>query len=1250
MMFKFFYLFLFFIFLFGCFNDNSEEKVISGKGVVLEIVDKNVKVLSEEKMLSANFEITGDVSIEDIEILGNCISVIQKNDNINVYVALIGGEEDNICFRVKNMEKGKISIVQTITKSDEKTLNDFSEKVKKANPKLLGDYNGDGEVNLQDLNVFKQNFGKSSPMYDIAPAAKGTAEWGNIYCIFSGDGIIGLEDLTVFAYNFGKKAPTQTIIEIESISIKISNNNIKEGDSVNITAEIIPSNATNKNIEWSVENSEILEIITITGSETAVINAKKAGKTLINAVSNNGKKDSLEVTINEKTNITGIKIHGKYTHIWAWDKNGVSGNLFATWPGEKMVIEDNVWYQYHFEDAKTLKVILSNSSSGQTGELKITEEGEYWYDGSKLVTYNPDIDTEAPIVELGIKAAKIVDNVNYYEENTVKMTLNIKDNKDSTAKAYYTTNGNNANEGSTEYTANSVIDITDNMILSVYAVDKDKNSAVYNFKFKTGADCTAPVITATPTAGRYETAQNVEFSISDKDTLAKAYYTLDGTEPTENSTQYIKGSKINVSLNTTIKVLGIDNAGNKKTYTFRYYIGEIIAPTREDFREETVYFLMTARFYDGDLSNTRQSPSYESSGNSKYNDPSWRGDFKGLIEKLDYIKALGFTAVWITPPVLNRNYYDYHGYHAWDMTRIDGRLESVGATYQDLINEIHARDMKIMQDIVLNHSGRYGLKGKSEVKYWGDRDDPQWGKDSEINYYDEYNPDFEYDGVSIEPKSGKSWYNGDLWQKEKPEFPWEPADEYYWWNGSTYSHQNDLDNLWGKASPYNSPEGYKVYHFQWPGMYESQFSLLDPEWFHRFWLKNWEDYTCQFGTIHEDCLDLDTESKVVQDYLIDAYGEYIKMGVDAFRIDTVKHISRNTFNRRFNPAFHEIAKQSGKKGFYMAGEVCVRDHGVWNKGNPALSQPFYTWKERTTYSEDDLIAAKEAYDYETGRGADSQPTSDNHLLIGNEYREPDYSQHSGMDVIDFRMHWNFRTADTAFGVKDGDKYTNDATWNLTYVESHDYSPIEVGNSLYARMSDADAMAENWTLMFTWRGIPTIFYGNEILFKGGEIIDEGPNRALEESGRAYFGPHLKGSVQVEDFGVYKNATGEMANTLSHPLAQHLIRLNRIRHQIPALQKGQYSTEDIKGKMAFKRRYTNKEKGIDSFVLVTISGDAVYNNIPNGRYVDVITGDEKEVTNQTLSVVCTGRGNARIYVLDLPNNPAPNKIGEDGQYLK
>ena len=126
-----------------------------------------------------------------------------------------------------------------------------------------------------------------------------------------------------------------------------------------------------------------------------------------------------------------------------------------------------------------------------------------------------------------------------------------------------------------------------------------------------------------------------------------------------------------------------------------------------DFREETIYFVLTARFNDGDPGNN-----YYCRDRYEDGDPHWRGDFKGLIERLDYIKDLGFTAIWITPPVENRSGLDYHGYHAYDWYRIDPRLESVGYTYQDLINEAHARGMKIIQDVVVNHSSQYGIRNQ----------------------------------------------------------------------------------------------------------------------------------------------------------------------------------------------------------------------------------------------------------------------------------------------------------------------------------------------------------------------------------------------------------------------------------------------------------------------------------------------------------------------------------------------------------
>lgn len=122
---------------------------------------------------------------------------------------------------------------------------------------------------------------------------------------------------------------------------------------------------------------------------------------------------------------------------------------------------------------------------------------------------------------------------------------------------------------------------------------------------------------------------------------------------------------------------------------------------------------------------------------------------------------------------------------------------------------------------------------------------------------------------------------------------------------------------------------------------------------------------------------------------------------------------------------------------------------------------------------------------------------------------------------------------------------------------------------------------------------------------------------------------------------------MEQTLAHPLAQHVRRLNLIRAAVPALRKGQYSTEGCKGSYAFKRRYTDDQT--DSYVLVTISGDATFTGILNGTYTDCVTGDVRTVTDGTLKVSCTGKGNMRVYVLSTDKTAAPGRIGEDGLYL-
>ena len=70
-------------------------------------------------------------------------------------------------------------------------------------------------------------------------------------------------------------------------------------------------------------------------------------------------------------------------------------------------------------------------------------------------------------------------------------------------------------------------------------------------------------------------------------------------------------------------------------------------------------------------------------------------------------------------------------------------------------------------------------------------------------------------------------------------------------------------------------------------------------------------------------------------------------------------------------------------------------------------------------------------------------------------------------------------------------------------------------------------------------------------------------------------------------------------------------------------GQYSTEGVTGAMAYKRRYTERQR-LDSFALVTVSGGATFTGIPNGTYTDAVTGDVQTVTGGTLTVTVDRQG--------------------------
>ena len=615
---------------------------------------------------------------------------------------------------------------------------------------------------------------------------------------------------------------------------------------------------------------------------------------------------------------------------------------------------------------------------------------------------------------------------------------------------------------------------------------------------------------------------------------------------------------------------------------------------RTDLREDTIYFIITTRFYDGDTGNNVHCWD-DAQANNPDSDPAWRGDFKGLIDKMDYIKALGFSAIWITPVVSNASGYDYHGYHSFDLTTVDPRYESSDTTYEDVIAAAHDKGMKIVQDVVWNHTGNFGdpflapmfTKEYDTIQDLGSTDCMQVipGSDLAKNYsnYESLTPDAQF--------------------------------------------QARLDCMKAHVTS----------------------SLNSKEYYHREKNMGYESSIEQQGSMAGDCVDINTENPVVAEYITSTYLDYANLGVDAFRLDTEKHINRWTLNSAYFPAFDELKANN----FHIFGEVCSRVRETWNHNIPSSSPAFFTWAETESAWQGNWDTSSPTANiqtsinhYDAHRDPSGAPTSDNAFLNGNEYHTPDYSQSNGTSVIDFTMHWNFENAYNAYrAALAEDQYMNDSTWNVMYVDSHDYGPDGMEKTRYSQ--GTQAWAENFNLIFTFRGIPCVYYDSEVEFAKNQPIDVGPNAPLSTTGRAYYGDHLEGNVTASDFGEY-SASGTVNSTLNSTLSQHLIKLNQIRRAVPALQKGQYTSV---GDMCYKRAYTDPDTGEKSFACVAVTNGATFSGIPNGTYIDAVTGDTKTVTNGTLSISAPGKGNCRVYVLSSNGYTGiSGKIGGTTTYLK
>jgi len=152
--------------------------------------------------------------------------------------------------------------------------------------------------------------------------------------------------------------------------------------------------------------------------------------------------------------------------------------------------------------------------------------------------------------------------------------------------------------------------------------------------------------------------------------------------------------------------------------------------TSRDF----IYLIMPDRFSNGDPSNDKVPGMRDQSLNRDTIFNRHGGDLKGVRDHLDYLQGLGVTTIWLNP-VLENDMPDRteHGYAFTDHYKIDPRLGGDKA-YKELIDAMHAKGMKMIQDAVYNHVGLYHHTVQDmPMKDWLN----QWPKYSNTTYKDQ---------------------------------------------------------------------------------------------------------------------------------------------------------------------------------------------------------------------------------------------------------------------------------------------------------------------------------------------------------------------------------------------------------------------------------------------------------------------------------------------------------------------------------
>lgn len=189
---------------------------------------------------------------------------------------------------------------------------------------------------------------------------------------------------------------------------------------------------------------------------------------------------------------------------------------------------------------------------------------------------------------------------------------------------------------------------------------------------------------------------------------------------------YTPDTKPTIDCECIVRAVAIKSDGTK-TYSMTAFDfprkkpdGTAISNSTEEkitrpWEDESIYFILTDRFAKGTTSSTvtpaqfpNNTPTIPASYGS--DDGYCGGNLSGIKDKLDYIKGMGFTAIFITPPTLSlevgESYHGYHGYWTSDWMAIDPHMGTIDE-YKALVTAAHTEGLRVIQDFNINNTGDY---------------------------------------------------------------------------------------------------------------------------------------------------------------------------------------------------------------------------------------------------------------------------------------------------------------------------------------------------------------------------------------------------------------------------------------------------------------------------------------------------------------------------------------------------------------